>query len=234
VAGGELAARCGVVDLWPETGGTVGDPYIALWWLPVGAGGHFVVHTSRWWEETRAWKERRAARPLFHAALEIFTGQERYVVEMAPAWGRDSRSRNVVATGPVGLHWLGRFQLFRYEVRCWNGGDIPDRAFAPAQPTLISLTSAEVESLVWRVGEVPRYTWGRDPGKGGDPQRACTSGRACALGRVGDMWNSNSLISWLLETSGIDTAELVPPHGGSAPGWVAGVTVARFGLAHSA
>ncbi len=205
------------------------EPHIALWWLPVGAGGHFVIHTSKWWESVRAWRERRAARPLFHAALEIVTGQERYVIEMAPAWGRGSGSRNVVATGPVGLGWLGRLRLFRYEVRCWNGGDIPDRAFAPAPPVVIPLASDEAEPLLRRVGEVPRYIWGRDPGKGGDPQRACASGRTCTSGRVGDMWNSNSLISWLLATSGIATDGLVPPDGGSAPGWAAGVAIAQAG-----
>ncbi|MEJ7790085.1 MAG: hypothetical protein WKF29_09410 [Thermoleophilaceae bacterium] len=44
---------------------------------------------------------------------------------------------------------------------------------------------------------------------------------------AGDMWNSNSVISWLLVRGGIDTAALQPPAGGRAPGWQAGITVAR-------
>jgi hypothetical protein len=54
----------------------------------------------------------------------------------------------------------------------------------------------------------PTVTWGRDE-----------------LG-TGDMWNSNSLISWLLARSGHDTTTLPPPPHGRAPGWTAGLTVA--------
>ncbi|WP_141005203.1 hypothetical protein [Nocardioides humi] len=56
---------------------------------------------------------------------------------------------------------------------------------------------------------MPRHTWGRD-----------------ALG-VGDMWNSNSLVAWLLQTTGIDAAALAPPGDGAAPGWAAGIAAAR-------
>ncbi|MEH6821716.1 MAG: hypothetical protein V7706_17400 [Dietzia psychralcaliphila] len=182
---------------------------VALWWLPVGAGGHVAIHTSRWWESYRAVRENRHPSPLFHAALEVFTEQGRHVIEMAPAWGPLSGSSGVVATGPVGLSWLGRSRLFRYEVRCLRGGEIPDRAWALTPPTLFPLTAPEAEALLGRVAAVPRHTWGRD-----------------ALG-TGEMWNSNSLVSWLLQTSGIDAAALVPPGGGSAPGWSAGVEAAR-------
>jgi hypothetical protein len=41
------------------------------------------------------------------------------------------------------------------------------------------------------------------------------------------MWNSNSIIAWLLERAGIDAAAVAPPSGGRAPGWAAGVAVAR-------
>lgn len=188
------------------------DARVALWWLPVGAGGHVVIHTSRWWEAYRAWREDRIERPLFHAALEVFTGQGRHVIEMAPAWGQLSGSSGVVATGPVGLGWLGRSRVFRYEVRCRRDGEIPDRAWAPAPPILLTLTTSEAEALLRRVAVVPRYTWGRD-----------------AMG-AGEMWNSNSLVSWLLQTSGIDAAVLRPPDGGSAPGWSAGIAAARTTL----
>jgi hypothetical protein len=40
------------------------------------------------------------------------------------------------------------------------------------------------------------------------------------------MWNSNSVVAWLLERSGHD-ADLRPPGGGRAPGWAAGVALAR-------
>lgn len=191
---------------------------MALWWLPVGAGGHVVIHTSRWWERYRAWREHRDPRRLFHSALEVFIepgghGPRRHVIEMAPAWGRLDPSVIVVASGPVGLACLGRSPLFRYAVRCWPEGRIPDRDHAPAPPTVLILPAADAEALLRRVPEVPGHTWGRDvPG-------------------VGDMWNSNSLVSWLLETSGLDAGDLRPPDGGAAPGWTAGIVAARAGTA---
>jgi hypothetical protein len=45
--------------------------------------------------------------------------------------------------------------------------------------------------------------------------------------RTGEMWNSNSVISWLLTRAAIDVAAVAPPAGGRAPGWAAGVAVAR-------
>ena len=43
------------------------------------------------------------------------------------------------------------------------------------------------------------------------------------------MWNSNSLISWLLVGAGVDTEQIQPPAGGRAPGWDAGLVVAQRG-----
>lgn len=178
-----------------------------LWWLPVGAGGHVVIHTSRWWEWLRARREHRSPARLFHAALEI-TGEGRQVIEMAPAWGQPRGERGVVATGPVGLAGLGALGCFRYEVRCWQDGCLPDREWAVGGPVPLPLAGAELADLVARVPTVPRLVWGRDE-----------------FG-IGDMWNSNSLISWLLQTSGVDAARILPPDGGSAPGWQAGITAA--------
>jgi hypothetical protein len=41
------------------------------------------------------------------------------------------------------------------------------------------------------------------------------------------MWNSNSVIAWVIANSGIDTESIRPPAGGRAPGWQAGLEVAR-------
>jgi hypothetical protein len=51
---------------------------------------------------------------------------------------------------------------------------------------------------------------------------------------AGDMWNSNSVIAWVLSRSGVEVATVTPPAGGRAPGWNAGLVVAvrdeeRFG-----
>jgi hypothetical protein len=45
--------------------------------------------------------------------------------------------------------------------------------------------------------------------------------------RAGEMWNSNSVISWLIARSGLDAESIRPPVGGRAPGWYAGLAVAR-------
>jgi hypothetical protein len=44
---------------------------------------------------------------------------------------------------------------------------------------------------------------------------------------TGEMWNSNSIIAWLLSRAGIDTRAILPPAGGRAPGWNAGLVVAH-------
>jgi hypothetical protein len=43
---------------------------------------------------------------------------------------------------------------------------------------------------------------------------------------AGEMWNSNSAISWLIARSGIDAGTVHPPAAGRAPGWNAGLVVA--------
>jgi hypothetical protein len=40
------------------------------------------------------------------------------------------------------------------------------------------------------------------------------------------MWNSNSVISWLLARSGLPAEAIRPPAGGRAPGWQAGLVAA--------
>jgi hypothetical protein len=37
------------------------------------------------------------------------------------------------------------------------------------------------------------------------------------------MWNSNSMISWLIARAGLDVGSIKPPTGGRAPGWNAGI-----------
>ena len=178
---------------------------VQLWWLPVGAGGHVVIHTSRWWERLHALLEHRPEQPLFHSALIVICAQEEYVIEMAPAWGQHSPSRGVVADGPVGLRWLGRFRLFRYEVRCWRRGILPDRQYAVESPVVFPLTEAAATDLMAHTATVPSHVWGRP------------------IDGSADMWNSNSLTSWLLQASGIDATRIGPPRSGRAPGWAAGI-----------
>ena len=48
---------------------------------------------------------------------------------------------------------------------------------------------------------------------------------------AGEMWNSNSMTAWIVATAGLPAARLRPPPGGRAPGWDAGIEVARRGTA---
>jgi hypothetical protein len=183
---------------------------VALLWIPLGAGAAVPVVRCNGvaFEALVAWREKRPRQPLFHAALEVGTADARYVVEMTPAWGVGHTGEGAVATGPVGLRALGRSRLFRYEVHCWRDGVIPDREFAVGGARLLTDDLGVAARLVSLVPRFPARVWGRDE-----------------LG-TGDMWNSNSLVAWLLARSGIPTAEVVPPQGGRAPGWSAGLVVA--------
>lgn len=182
---------------------------VRVYWLPLGAGGRVVARTGRAFEGRAARREHRAPCELFHAALEVEVGAASYVIEMAPAWSRVAEDRGVVATGPVGLRWLGASRLFRYEVRRWREGVLPDLDAAGGRPVLVDTDSMRAVHLLALVPLVPRLTWGRDEL------------------RLGEMWNSNSLVSWLLAGSGHDVSLLGPPEGGRAPGWDAGLRLVR-------
>lgn len=190
---------------------------VLLWWIPVGAGGQVARRTSRWWELARARLARRAPHQLFHAALEIAVDGTRFVIEMAPAWsGPQGTDRGVAVTGPVGVRALGHWRLFRYEVRCWPDGTIPDLRWAVGGPVILTTDRATTRTIVGNVRDVPPLTWGRN------------------VEPADDMWNSNSVVSWLLVTAGIPTSTVVPPAGGSAPGWQAGLALGAGGRPESA
>ncbi len=97
---------------------------IDLYWLPLGAGGHCVRANGKSFEWTAALLERRDRCDLYHSALQVYVPEGRFVVEQAPAWGEGSR-RGVAGEGAVGARVLGRFSLFRYEIRCWREGSHP-------------------------------------------------------------------------------------------------------------
>ncbi|MBI4897899.1 MAG: hypothetical protein HY827_05990 [Actinobacteria bacterium] len=182
---------------------------ISLYWLPVGADGNFVRFCSSAWEATDAWLHRRASMALFHSALIVEVGLESFAIEMAPVWsGGVPADRGVVGVGPVGFAWAGRWRYFRYELRCWQGGVIPDVASAVGGSNRLAVEPDLARSLLADVKRVPLYVWGRDPGK------------------HGDMWNSNSAVAWLLHRAGLPMDSIQPPEGGRAPGWNAGLAEA--------
>jgi len=85
---------------------------VLLYWLPLGAGGHSVRWNGRLFEAFAARHERRAIQDLYHSALEVHVGGDRFVIEMTPAWGAKATDRGVVREGPVGSRRLGHFVAF--------------------------------------------------------------------------------------------------------------------------
>jgi hypothetical protein len=180
---------------------------IDLYWIPLGAGQHVVRASGKTFEALSALVQRRRRCDLFHSALAVEVPEGRFVIEMTPVPDFHGARRGVVAEGPVGSRWLGRFRPFRYEIRRWLDGTIPDLNEATSTVTLqVDRTSAQ--RLLDLVPSIPTPVWGRDE-----------------LG-AGEMWNSNSVTSWLLTQAGLDPTKIGPPHRGRAPGWNAGIVVA--------
>jgi hypothetical protein len=189
----------------PAAGGAAVD----LYWLPLGAGGHFVRLNGRLFEALAARIGRRAPRDLYHSALEVRLPEGRFVIEQAPVRDAHGARRGVVAEGAVGSRRAGRFRIFRYEIRRWRDGCIPDVGEAVDSPRRLTDDEHRARRVVEAVGDVPTPVWGRDDLA------------------TGEMWNSNSVIAWVLARSGIDATSIRPPSGGRAPGWRAGLVVAR-------
>ena len=113
---------------------------VDLFWLPLGAGGHCVRANGRMYEAVAARLAGRDRLALYHSALEVHFSGERFVIEMGPVWNTPDPQRGVVGEGPVGLRSLGRSRLFRYEVRCWRNGRIPDVDEAVDSPQRLATT----------------------------------------------------------------------------------------------
>ena len=188
---------------------------VTLSWIPLGAGHHVVRVSGQVFEALCAAVQRRHAQALYHSALEISVPAGRFAIEMAPIPDTHGQSRGVVAEGPVGTSWAGRFRVFRYEIRRWRDGVIPDAQHATST-VVVGVDVAGAERLLDLVPSVPTPVWGRDELD------------------AGEMWNSNSVTSWLLARSRFDTSHLVPPAGGRAPGWRAGLIVATCAVADGA
>ena len=184
---------------------------VSLYWLPVGAGAQLARRCVPIYEAVAAAREHRDRCQLYHAALQVRLDGQRYVIESAPVWDRPEPDRGVVCEGPVGTRWLGRSKWFRYEVRRWRDGLIPDVAYAVDSPQRLSSNRQQAVSVLDLAPAFPALTWGRDEL------------------HTGDMWNSNSLVSWLLVNTRHDIDQIRPPVRGRAPGWTAGIVAARRG-----
>ena len=184
------------------------NAWVDLYWLPLGAGGWFVRWNGRVYEWLSARRDHREALDLYHSALLLCLDDITYAVEMGPVWNVPAVDRGVVCEGPVGASCLGRFAAFRYEVRCWSGGYIPDLTEAVDSPVRTTEGRPGVAAVLATLRDVPALTWG------------------CDELRTGEMWNSNSVVSWTLARTGHDMGAIRPPAGGRAPGWRAGLALA--------
>jgi hypothetical protein len=183
---------------------------VDLYWLPLGAGGHSVRLSGCIFEAVLARLEKRSTQDLYHSALVVTVPEGEFVIEMAwPIPDRNGALRGVVAEGAVGSRWTRPLRVLRYEVRRWRGGVIPDVAEAVESPQRLTDDPFFAQRILDLVLDVPTPVWGRDELQ------------------AGEMWNSNSLISWLIVRSGVDDEAVHPPPEGRAPGWGAGLVVAR-------
>jgi hypothetical protein len=181
---------------------------VDLSWIPLGAGAHVVRVSGRVFETLSATAQRRPRCDLYHSALEVIVPEGRFVIEVTPIPDPDGHHRGVVVEGPVGTRFAGLLRIFRYEIRRWQDGIIPDLAFAVESPIRVAYEEPTARAILDLVPSVPALVWGRDEL------------------RTGDMWNSNSVVSWLLARAGVALEGIRPPAGGRAPGWDAGLAVA--------
>jgi hypothetical protein len=182
---------------------------VDLYWLPLGAGGHSVRLNGRVYEALAARLERREVCDLYHSALVVCVPEGRYVIEQTPIPARGGADRGVVGEGAVGSNWMRRMRIFRYEIHCWRDGKIADAAEAVESPRRLTNDPRSARRLLALAPYVPTPVWGRDEL------------------HAGEMWNSNSVIAWLIARSGLDADKIEPPAGGRAPGWNAGLVIAR-------
>jgi hypothetical protein len=142
--------------------------------------------------------------------LNVHVPEGRYIIENAwPIPDGHPETRGVVAQGPVFSRALGLFRVFRYEVRSWREGVIVDATEAVGGAHHLAGDATMARRVLDTIPSVPVMVWGRDRLK------------------AGEMWNSNSVISWVLDRSGFEMDAIKPPVGGRAPGWNAGIVAAR-------
>ncbi len=147
-------------------------PAVDLYWLPLGAGGHFVRFNGRVYEGLAARLQRRPVCDLYHSALQVHVPEGRYIIEQAPVRDRGGLERGVVGEGAVGARWAGRLRIFRYEIRRWLNGRIPDVAEAVDSPRRLTESEECARRVLDVVAQIPTPVRGRDE-----------------LG-TGEMWNS--------------------------------------------
>jgi hypothetical protein len=181
---------------------------VDLYWIPLGAGDHVVLWVGSCTRRSRPRRAPTALRPL---PFRPGGGRPRRPIRDRIRADPGRAGTSAASSSRSGRDEMGgRFRLFRYEIRRWREGSIPDANYAVSSPIRVASDLARAQRVLDLVPSVPIPVWGRDEL------------------RTGEMWNSNSVVSWLLARAGVDrTAQ--PPPGGRAPGWDAGLTVATRG-----
>jgi hypothetical protein len=72
---------------------------VELYWIPLGARGHFVRFNGRVFEAIEAARRHRSRCDLYHAGLVVELDGDRYTIELTPSPDADGASRGVVVTG---------------------------------------------------------------------------------------------------------------------------------------
>jgi hypothetical protein len=181
---------------------------VDLYWIPLGAGARSIKFNGIMYEATLAALNRRPRFDLYHSVLALDLPNGRHMVEMTPVPRGAADRRGVIAEGAVGSQALRLLRPFRYEVRRWRDGVVPDLDYAVESPIRITDDLATAQHMFDLLPSVPTLVWGRDEL------------------RTGDIWTCNSVISWVLTKAGVDFHEVPLPSKGRAPGWEAGHTAA--------
>lgn len=177
--------------------------YLDLSWIPVGAGTHFQRASLLLYESVAAAISRRPRASLVHAGLKLAIDGRQYTFEVMPAPPGPNHRREV--TGPVGVRPAGRLRLFRYQAVLDESPALPDQQWAIGQPLRLTTNPDTIARIIELRLQIPAYTWGRRrPGHS-------------------EMWTSDSAVSWLLGSAGIDVRAIDIPQGTRAPGWFAGI-----------
>ena len=116
---------------------------VVLLWIPLGAGQSVVRLSGKAFEALAALRHHRQRADLYHSALIVTVPEGRFVIEMTPVPDDHGAQRGVVGHGAVGMNWLGRLRVFRYENRCWPDGIIPDI------PWRATVCAAGAEMVTW-------------------------------------------------------------------------------------
>jgi len=91
----------------------------------------------------------------------VHVPEGRFVIEQAPV--RDSTARSAASSQKARSERAGLAAFgFRYEVRRWRNGVIPDVAEAVESPQRLSDDLLQAHRLLDLVPSVPTPVWGRD------------------------------------------------------------------------